>query len=75
MTMQEAYTAGRVEALKKVYKALGDVTALLRETAPNARDYPSGFEAARAVYERRQATLAALRKEITEDAKQLQRQA
>lgn len=75
MSMYDAYIAGRVENLKRVYSALGNAGKLLRETAPNARDYPDGaaFEAARAVYKQRAETIARLQTEITEEAKQLQR--
>jgi len=75
MTMYESYVRQRVENLKHVYSALGNVKTALRETAPHGRDYAdtASFDKARGVFDRRMEAIARLQVEVTEEAKQLQR--
>ena len=76
MTMQEAYTESRVEALKRVYVALNAVKTALRETAPNMQDYwsSSDFERARQTFNERMEGIARFQVQITNEAKSLQKE-
>ena len=75
MTQHEAYVQTQVEALKRAYLAVREAAKLIRETAPNMRDYGDyrGFEAARERYTERIATLDTMARDLTRDAIQLQK--
>ena len=74
--MQESYVETRIEALKRVYSTLNAVKTALRETAPNMRDYwsASDFERARQTYNDRMEGVARFQVQITNEAKELQKE-
>jgi hypothetical protein len=76
-TMHEAQASSKVEALKRVYSALGQAKRLLSDLdiVPNMRDYHSleSFNAARQIYASRVARIVELQNELTGEARFLQR--